>query len=389
VIQELADKAGVKFFTYQLEFLQEIKEKAEPVRACLYYKTGAGKSLTALSAIALLGYDQCVVVSPPATHQQWISLGAQMDVAVTVMSHARFRMAGTKMRRTEPLIADEMHLFGGHKGVGWKKLDRIAAGMKAPLILASATPNYNDAERVYCIQHVLDPDSCRGGYLQFLYQNCNTEQNPFGMEPIVTGFKTFGSAEDYLAAMKDVYYVPDDVLYKIEEVPYPACVPPELEQYGYYERKHRIIGSLIEMSHVVRYIGLVGENGHLRKQIWWTLEPLIDEPVLIFAQHSTVADAISRTLTEEGVKHAVVTGQSPQKYKEEVLDDFRAGRCTVLVGTATLATGTDGLDKVCNTLVIVDDTNDDALRRQLIGRIMPRGGDGDATVKKVYRFEAY
>ena len=58
----------------------------------------------------------------------------------------------------------------------------------------------------------------------------------------------------------------------------------------------------------------------------------------------------------------------------------------VLVGTATLATGTDGMDKVCDQLIILDDTDDDALRRQLVGRIMPRGGDGDASSKSVYRF---
>jgi hypothetical protein len=57
----------------------------------------------------------------------------------------------------------------------------------------------------------------------------------------------------------------------------------------------------------------------------------------------------------------------------------------VLVGTATLATGTDGLDKVCDTLIILDDTDDDSLRRQLVGRIMPRGTSTDASMKKVFR----
>jgi hypothetical protein len=33
----------------------------------------------------------------------------------------------------------------------------------------------------------------------------------------------------------------------------------------------------------------------------------------------------------------------------------------------------------------VDDTDDDALRRQLIGRIMPRGADVDASAKRVIR----
>ena len=59
--------------------------------------------------------------------------------------------------------------------------------------------------------------------------------------------------------------------------------------------------------------------------------------------------------------------------KNEAIEDFKLGRMNALVGTQTLATGTDGLDKVCDTLVILDDTEDDSMRRQLIGRIMPRG----------------
>ena len=46
---------------------------------------------------------------------------------------------------------------------------------------------------------------------------------------------------------------------------------------------------------------------------------------------------------------------------------------------------TDGLDKMCDWLIILDDTEDDAMRRQLIGRIMPRGLDTDASGKHVYR----
>jgi superfamily II DNA or RNA helicase len=81
----------------------------------------------------------------------------------------------------------------------------------------------------------------------------------------------------------------------------------------------------------------------------------------------------------------LVTGQTPAKKKSARLEAFKDGVLDVLVGTATLATGTDGLDKVCDWLVIFDDTDDDALRRQLIGRIMPRGMDVDASRKNVHR----
>lgn len=58
----------------------------------------------------------------------------------------------------------------------------------------------------------------------------------------------------------------------------------------------------------------------------------------------------------------------------------------MLVATATLATGTDGLDKVCDTLLILQDTQDDSLRRQLIGRILPRG-DGASKTNHFHRLQ--
>ena len=86
-----------------------------------------------------------------------------------------------------------------------------------------------------------------------------------------------------------------------------------------------------------------------------------------------------------GTKHAVVTGQTPKAQKDELVTRFKRGEFEVLVGTASISTGTDGIDKMCDWLIILDDTTDDAARRQLVGRIMPRGADTDASRKQVYR----
>ena len=86
------------------------------------------------------------------------------------------------------------------------------------------------------------------------------------------------------------------------------------------------------------------------------------------------------------MKAAVITGDTPKKQKEFLVGLFKRGVLDVLVGTATMATGLDGVDKVCNTLIIVNDIDGDhSLRRQLIGRILPRGEDSDATGKHIYR----
>lgn len=391
--KEITAATGGDFgwFDYQVEFLEDMADADDPVslRACLYYRTGAGKSLTALAGVKLLGHHEALVITPPSTHRQWVEAGESIGVQVECMSHAKFRMKGTLLKKDKAVIADEFHMFGGHKGAGWSKLDRLSAGLKAPLILASATPNYNDAERVYCVQHILDPAGTKGGYLAFLYQHCKTEANAFSMTPDVVEFWHYDGAAAFLADLSGVYYLADDLVYSIQDHPVQKKIPPEMEEFGFNRRRSKMVASTIEKRHAEVDLSLINDVGLLKLDVWDWLRDLIadaDTPVLIFAMHSTVAVAIERRLFADTVWTAVlVTGDDSTKRKNQKIKEFVNGNAKVCIGTASLATGTDGLDKMCNTLVIVDDTDDDAQRRQLIGRIMPRGKDSDATKKHVHR----
>jgi superfamily II DNA or RNA helicase len=377
-------------FDHQENFLEAAPDLAEPARACLYYKTGSGKSLTAMLGMKKLGYNYVLVVSPPSTHKQWLDLGRSLGMGIVAISHAKFRMKDYKLSRAVPIIADEFHMFGGQQGQGWKKLDTLARHLKAPLFLLSATPNYNDAERVYCVQHILDPLSCRGGYLEFLYKHCETEHNPFSQTPNVLGFRNHKSAADYLAALPHVFHLPDDLIYTIKDIPYDENISDELLDYSYNRREHRMVASQIEMTHTVRYQGMVGEDGYIHTTLFE--DTILNcvfgaEPVLIYANHATIAEALSRSMSRAGVNHACVTGKTSKKDKEWMIQEFLSGKHQVLIGTATLATGTDGMDRVCDTLLIIDDTDDDALRRQLVGRIMPRGDFVSTAAKQVIRLK--
>lgn len=386
---KVAAAAGVTLFDHQVDALKAAIGGPGLERLCLYHRTGAGKTLTSLLAVAQWGWETALVIAPPSTHAAWVSIGDRVGVAVEAMSHAKFRMKDTKLSRHTPVIADEMHMFGGHKGQGWKKLEALAKSLQAPLVMASATPNYNDAERVYCIQRILDPASTKGGFIEFLYRHCTTEQNPFGMEPIVTGFHQFPDAEAYLAALPGVAYLPDELVWSITDVdPGWPATPWAYEAFGYNERKHRIVASIMEDRHTRTFLNLVDKDGFLHDHVFARVLDLIDTsptPVLVYANHATVAEALGKSLNEAKLKHLLLTGSTSKGQKEVCLQHFKAGDWPILVGTATLATGTDGLDKMCDRLIILDDTDDDSLRRQLVGRIMPRGSDTDASKKQVYR----
>lgn len=388
-IDELKAEADLDWFVYQAEAFDEWVAMHGQKRACLYFRTGAGKTITSLAMVRLAGYTEATVIAPPITHESWEKWGTRLGVKVVAMSHAKYRMKTTKLSRHVPLIADEFHLFGGHNGKGWKKLDAAARGMTAPVVLASATPNYNDAERVYCIQHILDPFSVRGGYIEFLYQHCETEANPFGVEPNVIGFRNHDDAEAYLAALPGVYYVPDEVDYTVEDVELYQPLPFEFEDYGLDRRRGRLMASGMEKRHATVRHQLIAENGEIRPHVYDELTRIIDEsdtPVLVFCAKAEIAYALGARLDRSStLSSRTITGKLAQSIKTHRVNEFIRGDFDVLVGTSTLATGTDGVDKMCDTLVIVNDTDDDAQRRQLIGRIMPRGADDDASRKRVYR----
>jgi len=377
-----------RFFDHQEKFIDEVVNEPFPQRACLYFKTGSGKSLAAMQGMKELGQTEVLVIAPPSTHKEWQALADHVGVIIRTLSHAKFRMPDTKLSRKIAVIADEFHMFGGHHGKGWKKLEMLAKGLQAPLFLLSATPNYNDAERVYCVHRLLSPQATKGGYLQWLYQNCHTQQNRFSMTPDVTGFKDYPDAAAFLADLPRVWYLADDLVYDIEDVEYDENLPNELTEFRYNWRKHRIMASQMEMRHTARYQGLVGWTDHVRPEVMDLLLPIIDRadgPVMIYCNHSTVAQALARTLDKYEVDCLLITGLTTKQNKDLVLEAFKQVG-GILIGTASIATGTDGLDRVCDTLIILDDTDDDALRRQLIGRIMPRGAPERAVAKKVLRF---
>ncbi len=388
-IEQLLGKALFDHQRAALDFWESARLVED--RLCLYYKTGSGKTLTSLLCMwaRVQGQETVLVVAPPSTHMSWAAAAAVLGMEVECVSHAKFRQQAFKVQRTTPIIIDEFHMLGGYQAQGWKKLERISRGLQAPLIICSATPNYNDVERCYCVQKIVDPDSTRGGYLEFLYQHCETRQSPFSMTPEVVGFRSQQSAAEFLAAMRNVLHVPDDVDYTVQDVPLPRQMSLEFDEYGLSPFGQRLMASQIEARHTERRFNLVDANDQFRQSVYDELSRLVGDlpptKVLMFCNSSRIAEALYQCLCSNNVPAGIITGKDSKKVKEKELHRFIHGDVEVLVGTASIATGTDGIDKVSDLLILVDDTDDESLRRQIIGRILPRGTDTDASKKVIYR----
>lgn len=393
-LQQFKERLGIEWQDHQVEaFEGEAATEFARLKSCLYFRTGAGKTYTSLGLLAQAGAVEALVVAPPATHAQWQQHAMAAGISITTISHAKYRMPDFKASKTMPVIVDEFHLLGGHDGKGWKRFRLHARGIAAPLVILSATPNYNDAERCYCIEHILNPVATKGGYLQWLYQNCKTVMNPYGSTPEVTGFWAFPDAPSYLAAIPHVYYLEDPwVDFPIADLNVDIGLPWEFEDLGVSRRDGRIMASQIEARHAGKRLHYLREDGLLKTAVYDEMSYLAGNastPLLVFSDSSRIAEGAYRKAVKMGARALLITGKSTTTEKVAAADMFRSGQHDVLIATATLATGVDGLDKMCDHLCILDDTNDDALRRQLIGRILPRGLDADVSKKFVYRINVF
>ena len=354
-------------------------------RLLLFYPTGRGKTKTSLGLLYAKGYMKTMVIAPPATHKAWEIDARALNMEVIMMSAEKFRKKETKLPRDVPIIVDEVHLLGKHGSMGITKLDRVAPRIPA-IVLASATPNYNDADRAYCIAHVLDPLSHRGGYVAWIYRHCETRVNPFATTPYVDGFLEFGSAADFLVSEGYTAYIEDDAEWKEEEFilatsPEKESTRDEIIRYGYDRHRHKMVASDMERRHRLAFLDRINPGTNrlwpeVLEQLQRKLYKGKSKPWLIFCQHSTVAEALYESLQAAGKSVYLITGKTTKKQLEAIkyqyINDPNPER--VLVGTSTLATGMDGLNKVCDRLLIFDDIEgDDSKRRQLIGRVLTRG----------------
>ncbi len=383
---ELAAKLDIDWFDYQAEAFTRF-DANRLKRICLFFRTGAGKTLTSLGCLVLEGCSTALVIAPPRIHDQWYAAAADIGINVLCISHEKFRQPGYHPPKL-PIVVDEFHQLGGLQGDGWKKLRAFTDRLAEPVIIMSATPYWNSAERVFCAKRIVEG---YGNYEKFLFDECLLEPNRFSQLPTVLGFRNYASTEEWMAAQAWTCYLPDTRVIDVVDVEYEGNDPQELGDYGLDTRRMRIMASDMEERHVVRRFNLLDDEGFLRDEVFDVLVDLVGNAqtaVLMYCNSSQIAEGVMNRLEYNSARAALLTGKISKKRGKEILDSFRAGELDVLVGTATMRTGTDGLDRVCDTLIIIDDTEDDAARQQLIGRILPRGVEQPIDNKRVWRLVA-
>ncbi|QNN98053.1 DNA helicase [Microbacterium phage Fede] len=355
-------------------------------RIFLYFPTGEGKSKTSLGLVYSEGYRKAVVLAPLKTHDAWHKEAAVLGIQVKVYTHEMFRQAGTHTPTNVPWIIDEYHKLGDYDGAGFKKWKKLSTKISELVVGMSATPFYNKPSRAWCMEVAFD-NSPIYNYGDWIYKHCETEPNPFGYYPKVLGFLGGQTATEYLNEKPWIAYIEDQAVWTPYELVIPSQQDFVFDTLNYSRRHHRITASDMEHRHKANELNFIDEDGLIHEEIREQIELLMyrfkDEHTkwLIFCSHKTVAEALYATYTRPELTDRdtvwMITGDT--KDYATPRDAFIQADEGWLIGTTAIAEGVDGLDKTCHALLLLDDiVGDGAKRRQVIGRILPRGKADDA-----------
>jgi len=349
-------------------------------RQLLFFPTGEGKTKTALAEAASRGHKHAVIIAPLAAQGGWAADAKKLGMDVLIHTHQKFLRPDTSYKdyKESVWIVDEFHMFGGHGAKGWGKFNRMMRTFKGDLIMCSATPNYNDAERVFCLTAIGDEAPNRN-YLDWLWDNCNCHINRFSRIPDVdeeTPFKNYDSAIDFLRSRPWVSWVEDKAQWHDRELVLPSQYDDLFVRYNVDRRNKKLMNSQMEKNHRTVDYAFIGEDGKIRPEVMGEVSAELAKypdriKWMVFCYHKTVAQALKRTVPGNTY---LIDGDTPKKNVDPIKMEFINADGGWLIGTTAIATGMDGVDKVCTSMLILDDINGDgSLRRQLIGRILPRG----------------
>jgi len=88
--------------------------------------------------------------------------------------------------------------------------------------------------------------------------------------------------------------------------------------------------------------------------------------VLVFTRFIKEADNLVEKMKMKGINAAIVTGETPKKEREQILEGFKAGRIKVVANANTLTTGFDYPE--LDTIILARPTKSLALFYQMCGR---------------------
>ena len=108
------------------------------------------------------------------------------------------------------------------------------------------------------------------------------------------------------------------------------------------------------------------------------ITPYLRKGVIIYSYYTTaIVKQIENYVKSLGFKCGTYTGEESTRLRSENIKAFKSGKLDVLIGSKPIGTGVDGLQEVCDRMIIITLPWTDSEYTQLKGRIFRQGSNFD------------
>lgn len=336
---------------------------------------GAGKTIAALFAAGVCSAQFSVVIAAHSTLDDWKRVIKSVYPEAVVLGRGDDLAKGSK----QPVyLVVNYETFQLHKGRTQEFMKRVTDFPKVDLIVLDEIQNIRQrapsrrTERRVNVERLLDQLSCKNPDLRVLGMSATPVVNNLHegkkLLEIILGKRlegistktTVGSAIALHTQLQHygIRYVPS-----YEEIDLNKR-PVELDGQELLPRllnvKPRDVLSLeqamveLKLKHLEKWLG----------------------PKTVIYSHFVegIVEPVRAHLEKLGLKVAIQTGRSKSK---EGLNRFKSGDADVLIGSATIGTGVDELQYVCNRLIFLSLPWSNAEYQQIVGRLHRQGSRFD------------
>jgi SNF2 family DNA or RNA helicase len=397
---------SLRLFPHQHEGVEFLRARS---RALLADEMGLGKTVQAL--FALNGHSPSLVICPASVMGVWESEARRCAPEMKVQV-----LRGTLKERSQQLhdvkadlvivnyevvsrllpelqsiswdtlILDEAHRIKNRKAQVTKAVRSLSRSIPRRYLL-TGTPILNRPDDLWSLLNILKPEAYPS-YWEFVDKFCSVEWNGFGWE--VVGSKNSG---ELAQEMKDIYLRREkkEVLPDLpEKLTSKVWVDLDDDQAQEYSRMRRELTALLDsgeritsptaLSQLTRLRQICVDRGILsddneeplrgaKAQALVELLEGREGKMVVFSQWSRVVSATSRLLTSLGIPHLVLTGETPQKERAKIVEEFQTSS-QVPVFLTTIGAGGVGITlTAADTAVFLDKSWTPALNAQAVDRL--------------------
>lgn len=378
---------------YQIEGITYMINHGNCINGC---ECGTGKTMQSILYVEVLDLFPCLVICPSSVKSSWLKEWKQWNpnrtihvidskdgentdwkADVTIINYdylykrgkskeeIKLRYSRSLSKKWGTVILDEIHLCKNPKSLRSRSVKKIVK--KSTKVLAlSGTLIMNRPQELINVLDILGRFKEIFPNLQyFLYRYCNAKRTRFGLDC---------SGASYTLELNSIishycYFRKSkrDVLTELPDVINQIVNCPITNKKEYKQAEDDLITYLegidieaaeraLKAEHLVRIsnlkrLSLEGKLNFIEQFLKDWIESNEDDKIIVFGTLKEPLKQLHQKFKDES---ELVIGESTTEDKMNKVERWKEKKQILFANTATLSTGVDGLQKVCNNMIFVE-----------------------------------